>query len=203
MYVLTLNGSSLKPATQPHPWPSPSKENKSAVNAEGKKNMDHAYNHWYYSWLWHLERLHKDKLTFNYEHKHSVKKSIVKITWVEKTNKASKTDGRFLWNVAQLAENYSLSGRGSFPRSDCPCGCLLSFMVLLSPKTPAAISSREIPTTTVFHTWDLAPLTMTSLGWCGKQKCPRQPSMKRKVFFHRGYFGPHVLWHLLYTFFSV
>lgn len=58
----------------------------------------------------------------------------------------------------------SLSVRGSFPRSDCPCGCLLSFTVRLSPETPVALSSRKTPTTTVFHTWDLAPLTMTSLG---------------------------------------
>lgn len=149
MYVSSLIGSSLKPATQPHPWPSPSKENKLAVNAVGKKNM---VNHWYYSWLWHLERLHEDKLTFKYEHKHSDKKKHCKnhVGWKNK----QKTDGRFMWIVAQLAENSSLSVRGSFPRSDCPCGRLLSFMVLLSPKTPAAKSSRETPTTTVFHTWD-------------------------------------------------
>ena len=155
---------------------------------QGRKTWcHHACNHWYNSWLWHLRSRYKDKLTFNHEHKQSDKKSIVKIMWVEKANK-NLMDG---WCEMLLGwlKNSSLSVRGSFPRLDCPCGCLLSFMVLLSPKTPAAISSRETPTVTVSHTWDLAPLTMTSLGaWRGKQKCPRQPPVKRKVFFHRGHF---------------
>lgn len=186
MYVLSLIGSSLKPATQPQPWPSPSKENKLAVNAVGKKNM---VNHWYYSWLWHLERIHKDKLTFKYEHKHSDKKSIAKKSCglkeqAKKKTTKKKTDGRFMWIVAQLAANSSLSVRGSFPMSDCPCGCLLSFMVLLSPKTPAAKSSRETPTTTVFHTWDwfstfnydlfrrmMWQTEMSQTAICEKKKC--------------------------------
>lgn len=36
--------------------------------------------------------------------------------------------------------------------------------VLYGSQTPVALSSRETPTTTVFHTWDLAPLSTTSLG---------------------------------------
>lgn len=56
-----------------------------------------------------------------------------------------------------------------------------------------ALSSRKTPTTAAFHTWDLAPLTMTSLGRL-------KSSVKTKAFFHRGHFGPHVLWHPLPTF---
>lgn len=184
MYVLSLIGSSLKPATQPQPWPSPSKENKLAVNAVGKKNM---VNHWYYSWLWHLERIHKDKLTFKYEHKHSDKKSIAKKSCGLKEQAKKKQQKKKLM--------------------DGSCESLLSWLQTPASQSEGVSPCRTVPVVVCCPLWccslqkhlqqnlpgkpqrplfsipgiDLAPLTMTSLGgWCGKQKCPRQPSVKRK-----------------------
>lgn len=63
---------------------------------------------------------YEDKLTFNYEHKHSDKKSLVWAASVERQTKPGKTSGQFLRNVAQPAGNPVSQSEGISPVRSVP-----------------------------------------------------------------------------------
>lgn len=125
---------------------------------------------------------YEDKLTFNYEHKHSDKKSLV---WAAPVERQTKPGGKLVDSSCEMSLSrlaiQSLSPR-EFPLRGV--SLWLSFTVLLSLKTPGALSSRKPPKIPAVYTWDLAPWTAMSLGkWYGILKCPWRSSMRTKGWF--------------------
>lgn len=79
--------------------------------------------------------------------------------------------------------NSSLSDRGSFPRSDCPCGYLLSFMVQRSPKHLHHYAPWKTPAATVFHT--------STFNYCTTSSGTETSQKNKSVLSFS--FGPYVL----------
>ena len=161
MCVLSLNSFPKTNTTTTFPWPSPSKDNKLTVNPEREKNM--------------VSSLLQPLITHGFDSTggfvrtswHSImntntvteKRALYKSRGDETQTKQVKlTDGSCETLHSWLTTPPVSQSEGVSPRSDCPCGCLLSFTVQLSPKTTCCMIFQENPNNhCFFHTWDLAP----------------------------------------------